>query len=123
MRYGWTLIKRAIKSGDPLDESSLTFTMSLQTQLTEQSSQGPGQPRGKTGSYQTVVRRKLTVKSIETKYQAIIAMYDVHLEIRKMNGLCFTHTKRFFRKIFKMETSSIIKIFVFLLNFLILPEN
>jgi len=46
-------------------------------------------------------------------------MYDIHLEIRKMNGLCFIHTKRFFRKIFKMETSSIIKIFVFLLNFLV----
>ena len=30
--------------------------------------------RGGTGSYQPVVRRKLTVKSIETKYQAIIAV-------------------------------------------------
>ena len=57
-----------------LNGSSLTFTMSMQTQLTEQSSQGPGRPGRITGSDQTVVRRKLTVKSIETKYQAILAV-------------------------------------------------
>ena len=61
---------KSYKIGRPVRRIIINF----HNVLAEASSKGPGRPGGKTGSYQTVVRRKLTVKSIETKYQAIIAM-------------------------------------------------